>query len=563
MVAGYTYGLGLVSQVTPTGSNYYQFDGLGSTVGMTNATSGLIASYSYLPSGSILASTGTVANPFTFVGQFGVTTDGSGLYAMGVRSYDPTTGQFTTNDPSGIAGGSLNLRMYADNDPVQLVDPSGFDTTVVTTGNAPNTFFYKGDVYKVTNQSEQIYANLQRQALKSGESGRFTSQIVRARWLKRTLEAGEAARAARAASATTEVVEAGEGVLGKLGVVGGIVDFLYRTHSILTDPNSPYRVIKLSVSAELYKPPPPVTVTIHWTTNTFTSSTCSPSSSSSSGSTATTAGSFDPNALIGPSGYGPSHFISGSALTSLPYQIDFENSPTATAPAQQVAITETLDPNLNLATFQLTEIAFGDTLLAIPPGSQDYNTIVPMTYNGTTFDVVISATLNYQTRQLNVIFRSIDPTTQLPPGILTGFLPPENGTGRGEGHVGYTIAPNAGLATGTQIRSVANITFDVNAAIATDQVSETDPTQGVDPTKQAPIRIDNTTPTSSVNALPATEGSTSFTLSWSGSDGTGSGIASYDIFDSDNSGAYQTFLVNTNQDVGDVHGTGRPHLYVL
>ena len=41
-----------------------------------------------------------------------------------------------------------------------------------------------------------------------------------------------------------------------------------------------------------------------------------------------------------------------------------------------------LDPNLDLSTFQLTEIAFGDTVLTIPPGSQDYQTTVPMTYNG-------------------------------------------------------------------------------------------------------------------------------------------------------------------------------------
>ena len=246
-------------------------------------------------------------------------------------------------------------------------------------------------------------------------------------------------------TASTELLEAGEGIVGKLGPIAGILDFLYRTHSILTDPNSPYRVIRLTTArVELsYKPPPPVTITVHWTDDSLASSTCSPSSSSSSGSSGRQRGSFDPNALIGPSGYGPSHFISGSAMTALPYQIDFENSPTATAPAQQVAITETIDPNLNLNTFQLTEIAFGDTVLAVPPGSQDYQTTVPMTYDGVTFDVVVSAVLNYTTRQLNVTFRSIDPMTQLPPSVLIGFLPPENGTGRGEGYVGYTIAPNA------------------------------------------------------------------------------------------------------------------------
>ena len=83
--------------------------------------------------------------------------------------------------------------------------------------------------------------------------------------------------------------------------------------------------------------------------------------------------------------------------------------------------------------------------------------------------------------------------------------------------------------------------------IATNQISDTDPAEGTNPTKEAPITIDNTTPASSVNALPATETSTSFTLSWSGSDGTGSGIADYTIMYSDDGGPYQTFLVNTNK----------------
>ena len=69
-----------------------------------------------------------------------MTSDGSGLYTMGVRSYDPTTGQFTSPDPTGIAGGSLNLRMFAGNNPIQLIDPTGLDDTVVSAGT-PKTFF--------------------------------------------------------------------------------------------------------------------------------------------------------------------------------------------------------------------------------------------------------------------------------------------------------------------------------------------------------------------------------------------------------------------------------------
>ena len=78
--------------------------------------------------------------------------------------------------------------------------------------------------------------------------------------------------------------------------------------------------------------------------------------------------------------------------------------------------------------------------------------------------------------------------------MLIGFLPPEDGTGRGMGYITYTVKPKTGLATGTQIRNVADVTFDLGNTIATDQVSETDPTQGVDPTKQALVTIDAVAP---------------------------------------------------------------------
>ena len=53
-----------------------------------------------------------------------------------------------------------------------------------------------------------------------------------------------------------------------------------------------------------------------------------------------------------------------------------------------------------------------------------------MTYNGKTFDVDIEIGLNIATGQIFAHFLSIDPNTQLPPDVLTGFLPPEDGTGR-------------------------------------------------------------------------------------------------------------------------------------
>ncbi|HEV2971778.1 MAG TPA: Ig-like domain repeat protein, partial [Pirellulales bacterium] len=57
---------------------------------------------------------------------------------------------------------------------------------------------------------------------------------------------------------------------------------------------------------------------------------------------------------------------------------------------------------------------------------------------------------------------------------------------------------------------------------------------------------DTTPPTSSVSALPATESSASFTVTWSGQDEAGgSGIANYDVFVSENGGAYSSFESGT------------------
>ena len=157
-------------------------------------------------------------------------------------------------------------------------------------------------------------------------------------------------------------------------------------------------------------------------------------------------------------------------------------------------VTDRLDPGLDWDSFELTEFGFGDILVTVPAGRQYFQTVVEMTYNGRTFEVWIEGGINVSTRELFARFMSIDPATSLPPDVLTGFLPPEDGTCRGMGHVSYTIRPKRGLPSGTQIRNVAMITFDVNPPIATDQVDPHDPSRGTDPEKQALVTIDATPP---------------------------------------------------------------------
>jgi RHS repeat-associated protein len=120
-------GSRLQAIVTPGGGKYfYHFDKTGNTVALTDGNGNVAAGYAYEPFGRIVQKTGTVANPFTFVGAFGVMDEGGGLYFMKNRYFDAQAGKFLQKDPIGIAGG-FNLYAYASNNPVDRIDPYGLD----------------------------------------------------------------------------------------------------------------------------------------------------------------------------------------------------------------------------------------------------------------------------------------------------------------------------------------------------------------------------------------------------------------------------------------------------
>ena len=126
LVANYVYGLGLNSRVSGSEATHYDLDALGSVVGLSGSDGAYINSYSYLPFGEHLAVNETVANPFGYIGRFGVMEEDNGLIFMRARCYSPGLGRFISEDPIGFAGGSINLYQYGFNAPVQFVDPSGY-----------------------------------------------------------------------------------------------------------------------------------------------------------------------------------------------------------------------------------------------------------------------------------------------------------------------------------------------------------------------------------------------------------------------------------------------------
>ena len=104
----------------------YHFDEMGNTIFVTDNAGTVIAAYTYTPYGQPIASTGSLDNPFTWQGRYGVMDDSNGLYYMRARYYDSITGRFISRDTvKSISPKSVNPYQYALANPMRFIDPSG------------------------------------------------------------------------------------------------------------------------------------------------------------------------------------------------------------------------------------------------------------------------------------------------------------------------------------------------------------------------------------------------------------------------------------------------------
>jgi len=130
ITAYYIYGLGLISKALPDGTTYcYHYDTRGSTIALSDESQNMTDAYAYEAFGSVANSTETTQNFFRYVGRHGVMDEDNGLNYIRARYYSPEIGRFITKDPktgNDRDGQSLNRYVYALNNPIVLIDISGF-----------------------------------------------------------------------------------------------------------------------------------------------------------------------------------------------------------------------------------------------------------------------------------------------------------------------------------------------------------------------------------------------------------------------------------------------------
>jgi RHS repeat-associated protein len=528
----YAHGSGLVSRFGSAGVSHYEFDGLGSAVGVMAAGGVVQNRYVYAPFGEQLLSQETVANPFQFVGRFGVMHEENGLEFMRARFYTADLGRFVNLDPIRLAGGDFNLYRYAGNDPTDLTDPSGTialvdDAIVIGIAAliglaATNHVAQHGDEMSedignmldaVEDAIQAVYDAVQKALDRIAPIDPTWDPTSRPRPNPSPWESEGGADG----GGSLDTVPNDPGLFGRPPIgPGGGGDF--------GGTSTPGVAPGLLPPAWPPFDPPP-----------------DPDKPGDDGRTGSV-GSYDPNAKTGPRGVGIENFVRGDGLFG--YRIDFENDPTATAPAQRVDVTDPLDPNLDWDTFEFTSVGFGELYLPVPAGSRHFRTTVDRSHDGRDFRVEIELDFDPATGLVRATFRSYDPVTGLPPDVLTGFLPPEDGSHRGQGHVGFVVGPRAGVPTGTAIRNVAAIRFDFGPVITTNQVDPHNPSLGTDPAKEALVTIDADAPIATVRPLPATVTTPAFAVSWSGTD-AGSGVAVFDVFVSVDGGLFVHWLTDT------------------
>ncbi len=462
LVARYDHGLGLAARMDPTGAPaYYDFDALGHTRELTDSAGSVANRYDYDPFGVPTIKEEAIANPFRYVGRFGVTAEASGLHLMRARHYEAEVGRFVSPDPIGLAGEDPNLYRYTQNNPEGDVDPSGLDSVKVSFRGGPTITFgwdpktgntYIGAGFRTGFRVPSIYIGTE-------DGNRFSARISTPSlggisYSPNTPQGGRYGSGYGAygmgvggsqtlgdGGARTDI---GIG-FGGSAEVGEILDFC-ATFPASCDLGGVYGPYVSQIGG--------------WISDLVLP--------------------HDPNDKLAPIGIGVTHAVAVS--NRLEYMIRFENDPkTATAPVQELVVVDYLDSNMDWTSVRFGTLSYGDRLITIPSAAVDFSVrdLPPtnsISITGKTkgpMAVDVSASLNPQTGRLEWRARAIDTKTgTLPEDALAGFLPQASEAGR-NGYVTFSVKPRVTTPLGTVITNIASIVFDSNDPIATPPVWNT------------------------------------------------------------------------------------------
>lgn len=569
LVAHYVHGEGLGARVDAGGdAAWYLFDGSGHTSHLINDDGNVVNSYRYLPFGEPLgAQVEGVPNRFRYGGARGLMDEGGGLLHVRARFYSPEMGRFLQRDPGFVY--ASNPYLYCENHPVGRMDVDGADTSPADQNaqdvqNSADAGTLGGLLLDATTAAAQKNVdNLITAGSESLQAANANKSVAGALQLQKQGEGllkqaanGPAAKSLNLAKGAGNLMnglgvaaEAGNLLLGD-GTKPGLVDRLNSN-----DPNE-----RMSANADgvlfvakntlkLLTSEIPFSGEIidggiiivdkgsqaafEWW---FTPDEEDPEEVFNheaywrfrKGQKTKVIRSFDPNDITGPAGFGPDMWVDDGG--TMHYTIRFENKSDAEAAAYRVLVTQPLDADLDWSTFEFEEFGFAGTRLTSPPGLQNYLNRATVATDPN--PVKIIAGLDAQTGVVTWLMESFDAVTgELPEDPFAGFLPPNNANGDGEGFLTYSIKPKAGLTGTVAINAQAGIIFDTNPTLDTNIFIN---------------RVETGTPVGTVVALPPVIpfGRGGFLVRWGGA-GSLSGIASYDVYVSDNGSPLTLWIDDT------------------
>ncbi|MBI1306939.1 MAG: T9SS type A sorting domain-containing protein [Bacteroidetes bacterium] len=241
--------------------------------------------------------------------------------------------------------------------------------------------------------------------------------------------------------------------------------------------------------------------------------------------------SLDPNIKSGPLGFNGTRFVK-QFPEDAGFRIQFENDKSASAPAQHIVITDTLDLNLfDLSTLRFNAIKLGSSKYVINNSTDRLNHLIPVT---SIYDIALKTTsyLDTKTGVLQIDLLSVNAETGKAEDVKAteGLLPPNNSDDIGLGFVDFEVKFKPGVSPVTAKNS-ASIVFDYNQPIQTNTWE---------------LTADTTAPVSSISSV--TSGINSYAeVHWKATDNV-SEEYHYDIYKSENNGPFKLWLYHTTSE---------------